>query len=617
MSAPRVYIRASNTPCVCTSAMSNFFSGIHGAQFPQVVMNTGPLPSQGGLPAPLHDTADARINYGSTLLGDLNPYAYGQPGFLSSQQGYQNHPHRMHKFIPGVNLPEPAVGTPDLFFMSHPVDDSDVAFCLKLDRRSVFSSGSVSKGGAVSSAKATTVDTFVNLPTLNYILTGLQTCIGNASPSRWRDLLLALDTVRFAGFSTGDRIHLSDILHIVRHRIFPFGIVRGSEKQGGQNETGYSPATWPVGFIAGMVIDGKDRNVNNYWHHMKVDAGDDLVFRLKLLPRRECESYTLNHYYKGIQRRSFAAAFKSQLCKPDAQYVWQLVPDKFSLEVLSGEASLQGLNPRAAGPTTRWNADSTQDITGYYWQHLGYWHIARSQVMVGAYGDDDYYYNDTSHQMFVNHLELTYSPTFTAVPQAPVSLLGRGGGIAFGVTFGGGGGSGGGSGGGTGGGDSMDYDDSEEGFIPGMSHRGERPGRFHGHGTTESDGPSRLIHTQEERGRLRRVDDLQHRPPSSMQRLRDPTRQDHDETSGAAFGSDSVESHSRKGGFGGVLSMAMNAVDARKRKTTEATQAAEAAPPAPDPPVSEDPAASAVLDSLLAAPPPAARNAKKANAGNA
>ena len=606
--------------------MSNFFSGIHGAQFPQVVMNTGPLPSQGGLPAPLHDTADARINYGSTLLGDLNPYAYGQPGFLSSQQGYQNHPHRMHKFIPGVNLPEPAVGTPDLFFMSHPVDDSDIAFCLKLDRRSVFSSGSVSKGGAVSSAKATTVDTFVNLPTLNYILTGLQTCIGNAAPSRWRDLLMALDTVRFADFKHNDRLHLSDILHIVRHRIFPFGIVRGSEKQGGQNETGLSPATWPVGFIAGMVIDGKDRNVNNYWHHMKVDAGDDLVFRLKLLPIGECESYTLNHYYKGIQRRSYAAAFKSALIKPDAQYVWQLVPDKFSLTVPAEEASLLGCTPRVAGPTTKWNAKSTLDIVGYYWQHLGYWHIARSQVMVGAYGADDYYYNDTSHQMFVNHLELTYSPTFTAVPQAPVTIPGRDAGTGFGVTFGGGGGGGGGGRRGSGSGEEdefMDVDPSsrEEEHRPSMAHRGEGGARFHGHGPTGGDGPSRIIHTREERDALRRGNDP---PPSAtVPRMREPTRPTPD-GGGASAGATVLEVPSRRGG---MLGMALDAVDARKRKVMETALAAEAVPPQAVPPASDKsdavPAsasdgssASAVLDSLLVAPTAAARGPKKAHAAS-
>ena len=64
--------------------MGEFFSNIYGAQFPDVVFNNGPLPSSGGLPAPLHDTADGCINYVSTLLGDLNPYAYGEPGYQSS-----------------------------------------------------------------------------------------------------------------------------------------------------------------------------------------------------------------------------------------------------------------------------------------------------------------------------------------------------------------------------------------------------------------------------------------------------------------------------------------------------------------------------------------------------
>jgi len=32
--------------------MSDFFAGVYGAKFPEVVMNSGPLPPQGGLPAP-------------------------------------------------------------------------------------------------------------------------------------------------------------------------------------------------------------------------------------------------------------------------------------------------------------------------------------------------------------------------------------------------------------------------------------------------------------------------------------------------------------------------------------------------------------------------------------
>lgn len=92
--------------------MGDFFSGVYGAKFPEVVMNSGPLPPERGLPAPLHDTADAKINYNSTLLGDLNPYAYGEPGYLSSQVSYVNHPHRIQKVVPMLHLPRPQVASP-------------------------------------------------------------------------------------------------------------------------------------------------------------------------------------------------------------------------------------------------------------------------------------------------------------------------------------------------------------------------------------------------------------------------------------------------------------------------------------------------------------------------
>ena len=58
--------------------MSGLFSDLYGnIRTPEVVMNQGPLPS-GFLPA--NFTTDAQINYGSTLLGDVKPYAYGEPG---------------------------------------------------------------------------------------------------------------------------------------------------------------------------------------------------------------------------------------------------------------------------------------------------------------------------------------------------------------------------------------------------------------------------------------------------------------------------------------------------------------------------------------------------------
>ena len=422
--------------------MSDFFSGIHGARFPDVAMNTGPLPPANGLPAPLHDTPDGRINYASTLLGDLNPYAYGEPGTMSSDQSYQNHPHRMHKCVPMIYLPEPTDNT--VFGLSHPVDDSDIAIVLKLDRRSIFASGTRSTH-STGAKGMDAFDNFINLPTLNYILAGLQLA-DLRGDDVWKQLLVAIDPDRFQG--TTNTLYLSDIVHIVQNRIFPFGIVRGSEKQGGQNETGSSPATWPVGFIAAMVIDGKDRNISNIWHHVPVDAGDDLILRLDARPVTECQHYTLNHYYKSMQKRGMAqmpsakaAAARGVVVPP--LHVWQLVPDKFTMSTRAPQAG-RSRDTRSScvlirDPATprvpplikfphklnEWarpvGAAPATTLSEVYWQHLGYWHIARSQVAIGQYGENDSYFNDTSHAMYVNHLEVTFSPTWCAIP-APRSL---------------------------------------------------------------------------------------------------------------------------------------------------------------------------------------------------
>lgn len=55
--------------------------------------------------------------------------------------------------------------------------------------------------------------------------------------------------------------------------------------QGGQNEMSESPATWPVPFVATLVIDGREDHVVNMWHNMDMDAGEiyDYVFIVFLL----------------------------------------------------------------------------------------------------------------------------------------------------------------------------------------------------------------------------------------------------------------------------------------------------------------------------------------------
>ena len=422
--------------------MGDFFADLRsGIEMPQVVMNQGPLPGSGGLPRPLHDTADGRINYNSSLLGNLTPYAYGEPGYLSSQTAYLNIPHKIQKIVPVVFLPEARQGATEFFDLTHPVDDGDLAFALRLDRNSLFCTG-LKNGDMRRAGLGTAIDPLINLPTVNYILSGVQLGVsaGNAAGDLWSELLFNLDRTRFGKrMGAGGRdyvanpLSLSDILHIVQHCIRPLGITRGSEKQGGQNEGTMGAATWPVSFVVSITIDGKESNVLNLWHHTNLSAGDDLVLCLKLMPLRP---YTLNHYYKGVKRQSWAFSEKEA---QKEHYVWQLVPALANLEPPSDlEADVRAARKRLGEikesfrelpvfphrldsisgkrVTRRKDVDETTP-----WQDLGFWHVARTQVMTSRYGVEEYWHNDLANSLRTNHLDITLQPYFTTPPQMPSS----------------------------------------------------------------------------------------------------------------------------------------------------------------------------------------------------
>ena len=454
--------------------MSDIFANVYGARFPDVVMNQGPLPSEGGLPAPLHDTPDARINYNSTLLGDLQPYAYGQGAYQSS--GAQNNtPHRIQKLVPQLHLPEP--NGKDVFLLSHGVDDSDLAFVMRLNRHSVFCTGSRTSTRRTTNF-GTSVDPLINLATLNYLLAGLQVAMP-LTPDReslWWELLFNMDPRYWPDPASNRRNYstemlkmkpmtgskgkdydfpkhrpfsLEDLVHFIRTCVRPFGIVRGSEKQGGQHEMSNSPATWPVSAICTLVIDGKEANVVNLWHHTDVNAGDDLVLRMKLMPLK---TYTLNHYYKGFARRTFEA--------PRDAHVWQLVPDVFDLDI--SDKYPEELRNIEAIPTYPGDPPAIQlrrkrllamlwdrpriDVVSRRkvpnnerpawshvnqpfvfhdpkyvlpWQEIGYWHIGRSQVMTARYGTSEFYNDDLANGLKTNHMDMTVQPVFLRLRGSP------------------------------------------------------------------------------------------------------------------------------------------------------------------------------------------------------
>jgi len=296
------------------------------------------------------------------------------------------------------------------FEISHAVDDSDVAFVMRLDRKSTVCSMMSSRSTHYHKV-GTNIDAFVNLPTVNYLLAGLQLCYVSSHPekSKWFELLYDLDKYAFP--AVGKQLTLWDLRYILRELIVPFGIVRGSEKQGGQDETGLSAATWPVNFVCNMVLDGHDRNVVNYWHYHDINAGDDLVFRLKPMPiPRGKSAYTLNHYYKRFVQHNFESYFQQNLGHRLATHVWQLVPDVFSLDY---KPENDHVHDPPSGVVMPPGFEVPHD---FVWQEHGYWHVARSQVMVRKYALKEYYNDDMANQLKVNHLDLTFEPAYCKVP---------------------------------------------------------------------------------------------------------------------------------------------------------------------------------------------------------
>lgn len=395
--------------------MSGFFDKVHGAPFPDVVMNSGPLPPTGGLPAPLHDTPDGRINYNSTLLGDIKPYAYGEGAYLSSQHSYLNIPHRIQKIIPVIYLPEP--DGKSTFRLSHSIDDGDIAFTMRLNKGSIFCTGV--KTSSRKNGLGTCIEPFINLPTLNYILAGIQLAhIGNEDRSMWNDLLFALDSTRFGKERNYEKqpLNVQDISYIIDCCITPFGIMRGSEKQGGQNEMTQSPATWPVPFVGTLVIDGKEDHIVNMWHDLNVDSGEDLVLRLKPMPIRK---YTLNHYYKQPTSKIYPHVERHSV-------VWQLIPDKMVYE--KDHDMYEHVLEHDKIPehwleyhieNTDMQIDQVVPVLKLSWQELGYWHIGRTQMRMNQYktGDSgEYYHNDMVNALRSQYMMITFEPVFCTLP---------------------------------------------------------------------------------------------------------------------------------------------------------------------------------------------------------
>ena len=340
--------------------MGDFFAGLGGGmRFPDTQMNVGPLPSLAhGAPSGAHGDPDGRINFNSALLEGIAPYAGPDKGRVGSDRNYQQIPHRIQKTIHKIFLPSASHNRK--FSVSHVVDQGDVACVFNTEDPALFLC-QAQNVGAVDKKRLVRQTVFANLATANYMLAGMQR--QSLDYEGWRRARMAFGwwdlQVDDPPSETGlpgqqpapntPSTYFARVERIVRTRILPFGICAGSEKQGGQTETGFAPVQAAANHVTTMTVDGQNIDLVNYWACENLNAGDQLILRLEWRPT---QSYSLNHYYKELASQEFPG---------DPQKCWQLVPSVFRMGDAFGDAQGQAM------PMDQFDYRTT-----------GYWRIAQT-----------------------------------------------------------------------------------------------------------------------------------------------------------------------------------------------------------------------------------------------
>lgn len=178
--------------------MSGFFANLNYANidFPKVVMNEGPLPTDAASKGEQFNSVDGRINEAQNLLSDLEPYEYGRKtgARLSTQTQFALHTMVQHIICP-FYLPVSS-GAPDSgmgVLVEHHVSDGDLVFSLRFHPE-MISSGIVTP---TTNIQPTRQSFFGSLALVNYILYGLQCGRSNDDyNNRWNVLLAAMTNGR-------------------------------------------------------------------------------------------------------------------------------------------------------------------------------------------------------------------------------------------------------------------------------------------------------------------------------------------------------------------------------------------------------------------------------------
>jgi hypothetical protein len=380
--------------------------------------------------------SSAEVNQQSKLLSDLQPYSYGQ-GSVSDDIAQQVTPHKIQKIVPSFSLPSASVSTPnDNEVLTHSVSDGDLAFTIKLvhDRPSRIKNYNFFAKQNITRA----VDVIANLPTLNYLLRGLQTDMG-ANSSNWQNWLSSTGWPPEAGgvesFRPGHEHHYKNLSLFLQDYVRPLGVVIGSENQGGQHQGDNRGAVdFPVDYVVTILVDGLCDNLVNLWKRAEIKAGDDLLLVLAGTQLEDHQHEIFDTHTSTTKLISHKEGLVHNQFNVDGDTYGGLDADFFAKPF---QRNKYVLNHYAKGKRTMMfeknvallyeivPTTSSEIEEGYFLgashRNRGMWHVARSQVQARRQpvmdSDMQTFRNDNANMMGGALLQATIAPVWKSAPR--------------------------------------------------------------------------------------------------------------------------------------------------------------------------------------------------------
>jgi len=190
------------------------------------------------------------------------------------------HPNKVALVIPKLYIPSPESDglSHNNPVLEHSISDGDLVFSLNMGTEMASYGSMYYMAPYGHSAKSVPL---INLATVNYLLWGLQVGLRREKSIEWKNFYSKLTKGAIQRFPS--ELSEQTVWNFLQTFIIPFGVMHGSDLQGGQHEgsTNNIVTHGAVDYVSSFAVEGKLLHVNNLWRDCDVHENDDLILALR------------------------------------------------------------------------------------------------------------------------------------------------------------------------------------------------------------------------------------------------------------------------------------------------------------------------------------------------